>query len=148
MCGFFVHRDEKRWRLSRGDHCREVVISRGLTLFHFFESISLQRECICCSCLIYWRWICLKCLFDMAVPWELSNNQWDSEFSFLILRTQLEIHVLTQRIISNSNFLRTVFLQSLQCISLQTKVVTELLGANSGLPVQISGHTELTLIVG
>ena len=31
---------------------------------------------------------------------------------------------------------------------LQTKVVTELLGANSGLPVQISGHTELTLIAG
>lgn len=148
MCGFFVHRDEKRWRLSRGDHCREVVISRGLTLFHFFESISLQREWICCSCLIYWRWICLKFLFDMAVPWELSNSQWDSEFSFLMLRTQLEIHVLTQRIISNSNYLPTVFLQNLQCISLQTKVVTELLGANSGLPVQISGHTELTLIVG
>ena len=65
-----------------------------------------------------------------------------------MLRTQLEIHVLTQRIISNSNYLPTVFLQNLQCISLQTKVVTELLGANSGLPVQISGHTELTLIVG
>lgn len=31
---------------------------------------------------------------------------------------------------------------------LQTKVVTELLGANSGLPVQIFGHTELTLIAG
>lgn len=148
MYGFFVHRNEKRWWLLRGDHCREVVVSRGSTLFHFFESISPQREWICCSCLIYWRWICLKFLFDMAVPWELSNSQWDSEFSFLMLRTQLEIHVLTQRIISNSNYFPTVFLQNLQCISLQTKVVTELLGANSGLPVQISGHTELTLIVG
>lgn len=104
MYAFFVCRNEKRWRLSRGDHCREVVISRGLTLFHFFESISLQRECICCSCLIYWRWICHKFLFDMAVPWELSNSQWDSEFSFLMLRTQLEIHVLTQRIISIAIF--------------------------------------------
>ena len=39
------------------------------------------------------------------------------------------------------------FSQSLLLFYLQTKVVTELLGANSGLPVQISGHTELTLIV-
>ena len=61
-----------------------------------------------------------------------------------MLRTQLEIltQQITIAIITCPQFFFTTF------ISLQIKVVTELLGANSGLPVQISGHTELTLIVG
>ena len=40
MYGFFVHRNEKRWRLSRGDHCREVVVSTFLKAFHHRENES------------------------------------------------------------------------------------------------------------
>ena len=86
-----------------------------------------------------------KQVLDVEVPWQLNNSQWDSEFSFLVLTTQLEI--LTRRIISNIKVLLAHRFFT-KFIYLQIKVVTELLGANSGLPVQISGHTELTLIVG
>ena len=87
---------------KKGGGCREVTIVERWWLaevwpyFTFLKAFHYRENESAAHVFIYWRWICLKFLFDMAVPWELSNSQWDSEFSFLMLRTQLEI--LTQQI--------------------------------------------------
>ena len=72
---------------KKGGGCREVTIVERWWLaevwlyFTFLKAFHYRENESAAHVFIYWRWICLKFLFDMAVPWELSNNQWDSEFS-------------------------------------------------------------------